>query len=329
MKILVTGATGFVGRYVTEQLIREGHQVQALVRPSTDSAWLPACGVTCVTGNLTDPDSLRQAIDGCQIIYHLAAVTSRQNRTATDLRQINVEGTRNLAHAAAQARVRRLVYVSTLGVHGSNFTPPLDEQTPVAPNTDYRMTKWQGEQVMMDAQTSGKLPVVIARIGSIIGPHGTNWLGLMKAIASRRFGYVGTGSNRVQLTYGTDIAQGIIRCGTVPGIEGEIFALAGPKSVTLSEFVGHLAHELRVPTPHKHSPALPFQLFQHIADSCFSVTGIELPFAHRYSLFFADHLISIAKAQQRLNYAPVISLEESVQRTVEWARTHGYLPPLV
>lgn len=329
MKVLVTGATGFVGSYVTEQLVQEGHQVRALVRPSTDSAWLQTPGVQCVTGTLADLDSLRQAVDGCQIIYHLAAVTSRQSRTATDLRQVNVEGTRNLTQAAARAGVTRLVYVSTLGVHGSNFTPPLDERTPVAPNTDYRKTKWQGEQVVMEAQTSGKLPVVIARIGSIIGPHGTNWLGLMKAIASRRFGYVGNGSNRVQLTDSADIAQGIIRCGTVPGIEGEIFALAGPKSAPLSDFVGHLARELGVPSLHKHSPALPFWLFQQCADCCFSVTGIELPFAHRYSLFFADYLISIAKAQQQLNYAPVISLEESVQRTVAWARTHGYLPPLV
>ncbi|HNG93664.1 MAG TPA: NAD-dependent epimerase/dehydratase family protein, partial [Acidobacteriota bacterium] len=119
MKILVTGATGFVGRYVTEQLVQEGHQVRALVRPSTDSAWLQALGVQCVTGTLTNLDSLQAAIDGCQLIYHLAALTSRQNRTASDLWQVNVEGTRNLAQAAAQASVRRLVYVSTLGVHGS------------------------------------------------------------------------------------------------------------------------------------------------------------------------------------------------------------------
>ncbi|HMZ79128.1 MAG TPA: NAD-dependent epimerase/dehydratase family protein [Acidobacteriota bacterium] len=326
MKILVTGATGFVGRYVTEQLVQEGHQVRALVRPSTDSAWLQALGVQCVTGTLTNLDSLQAAIDGCQLIYHLAALTSRQNRTASDLWQVNVEGTRNLAQAAAQASVRRLVYVSTLGVHGSNFTPPLDEQTPVAPNTGYRRTKWQGEQVVLGIHRLGKLPVVIARIGSIIGPHGTNWLGLMKAIASGRFGYVGNGSNRVQLTYGTDIAQGIIRCGIVPGIEGELFALAGPKSVMLSEFVGHLAGELGVSIPQKHSPALPFWLFQQCADRCFSVTGIELPFGHRYNLFFSDYLISIAKAQQRLKYAPVISLEESVHLTVDWTRKHGYLP---
>ncbi|MBI4751474.1 MAG: NAD-dependent epimerase/dehydratase family protein [Acidobacteria bacterium] len=329
MKILVTGATWFVGSYVTEQLVQEGHQVRALVRPSTDPAWLQALGVKCVTGDLADLNSLRQAVEGCQIIYHLAAVTSRQNGKATDYREVNVDGTRNLTQAAAQAGVTRLVYVSTLGVHGSNFIPLLDEQTPIAPNTNYRKTKWQAEQVVMEAQTSGKLPVVIARIGSIIGPRGTNWLGLMKAIASRRFGYVGNGSNRIQLTDGADVAQGIIRCGTVPGIEGEIFVLAGPKSVPLREFVGHLARELGVPTPQKHSPTLPFQVFQHCVDHCFSITGVELPFAHRYSLFFTDYLISSAKAQQRLKYAPVIPLEESVQHTVEWARTHGYLPPRV
>lgn len=326
MKVLVTGATGFVGSYVTEQLVQEGHQVRALVRPSTDSAWLQALGVKCVTGDLADLNSLRQAVEECQIIYHLAAVTSRHNGTMADYREVNVDGTRNLAHAATRAGVTRLVHVSTLGVHGSKFTPPLDEQTPIAPNTTYRKTKWQAEQVVRGVHALGKLPVVIARIGSIIGPRGTNWIGLMKAIGSRRFGYVGNGSNRVQLTDSADIAQGIIRCGTVPGIEGEIFALAGPKSVPLSDFVGHLARELGVPSLHKHSPALPFWLFQQCADRCFSVTGIELPFAHRYSLFFTDYLISIAKAQQRLNYAPLISLEESIHQTVKWAQTQGYLP---
>ncbi|MBA3556530.1 MAG: SDR family NAD(P)-dependent oxidoreductase, partial [Gemmatimonadales bacterium] len=165
MKVFVTGATGFIGRALSERLIDEGHAVKALARESASISSLEHLDLEIVPGDIRDADVVEKAMDGCEHVYHLAAATS-WSRTRPEYAAVNVEGTRNVARAAWKAGVRRLVYASTVGVYGSLTSPPIDESTPPRPDSRYRETKLAGEEVVLSWQRKERLPVVIARLAT-------------------------------------------------------------------------------------------------------------------------------------------------------------------
>src|SRR5690348_16007035 len=113
--ILVTGATGFIGWHVARKLVERGHTVRALARSGSRVRELT---VETVTGDLRDPDSLRRAVEGCSMVFHIAADYRLWARHPDELFQSNVEGTRNLLSAARQSGVERVVYTSTVGCIG-------------------------------------------------------------------------------------------------------------------------------------------------------------------------------------------------------------------
>jgi dihydroflavonol-4-reductase len=132
MRVLVTGATGFVGGAVACRLAREGHDVRALARPSADITRLEAAGIDVVSGDVRDPGSLALAVRGCSHVIHLAAAKSGSSALIHD---VNVQGTANVLDAARETDVQRVVFGSTLGVHGFVTGQPIDERTRARPNT--------------------------------------------------------------------------------------------------------------------------------------------------------------------------------------------------
>ena len=144
--VLVTGATGFVGRHVLRLLRAEGTPVRALSRTPRPVGTADDEHLRWVTGDVTDPAGLAAAVRGCGVVIHCAAATGRWTRRASDFRAVNVQGVENLLRAAADAGAIRVVHVSTTGVYGRLARWPADEATPCRPNSLYRRSKRDGER---------------------------------------------------------------------------------------------------------------------------------------------------------------------------------------
>lgn len=325
MKVLVTGATGFIGSHLAERLVEEGYSVRALVRQSGDTSLLEPLGVEIVYGDIRDAVAAEKAVGGCGQVYHLAAKTTRHRSPKQEYYEINVEGTNNIARAALKAGVGRLVYGSTVGAYGLIRKFLVDEGTETNPNTPYRKTKLLGEEAVLSYNKKEGLPVVIARISSVIGPRSLNWLGLFQTVAAGHFRMLGSGENHIQMGYVSDVVDGLRRCAEAGGIEGNLYIITGKEAVTLKQMVNMIAEESGVKISSKRSPELPFRLFHNLGSFVYRRFGFELPRTHDYELFLSNRVFNISKAQKELGYEPKVFVKEAIQQTVKWYRENGYI----
>jgi dihydroflavonol-4-reductase len=167
---LVTGASGFLGWHVANQLLDQGHPVRALVRQGSRISDLK---VEPITGDLRDPESLNRAITGCQLVFHVAADYRLWAKDPSELYRSNVDGTRNVLEASKRAGIERIVYTSTVGCIGFPAQGLGDETTPVSladMTGDYKKSKFMAEQIALEYAGAG-LPVVIVNPTSPIGAH--------------------------------------------------------------------------------------------------------------------------------------------------------------
>ena len=174
MRALVTGATGFVGAAVARALLRQGWSVRALVRLQSDRRNLAPLALEVVDGDLNDAESLQRAAAGCEALLHVAADYRLGARDPQALYRTNVEGTRNVLHAARAAGIGRIVYTSSVATIGlpADGTPG-DETTPVSVADmigHYKRSKFLAEQVAREAAAS--CDVVIVNPSAPIGPWG-------------------------------------------------------------------------------------------------------------------------------------------------------------
>lgn len=325
MTALVTGATGRIGRVLVERLVGEGESVRALVRPTSDTAALDALGVDLVEAPLTDAEALARAADGCDVVYHLAVSRDAQAPPTRNAHYVNADGTDALARAAATAGVGRFVFASTLGVYGLVTDGVVDEERPARPNTAYRRSKLDGEVALRRIETEADLPVTIARISKVVGAGAVRWAGFYGVVADGTLRLVGNGANRIQPAHNTDIADGLIRCATVPEAAGETYILAGAEPVTLRAFADLVADALGVPPPPPGPPSILHRTYLELEDLLFRTMGRTLPGAHERELFVLNRVSSIEKARRELGYAPQWSIEASVEQMAEDFRARGLL----
>lgn len=323
MRVLVTGATGFVGGAVARRLARDGHDVRALARPASDVARLVAAGIDVVPGDVRDPESLALALRGCSHVIHLAAAKSGPHAL---LHEVNVRGTANVMEAARTSAVRRVVFGSTLGVHGFVTGRPLDERSPAHPNTPYRLSKWRAEEVARAAHEHMDLPVVIARISTVVGAGARGWLPLARGIAAGDMRLIGDGTNSIDLVPIDDLADGVIRCATASSIEGRQYVLGAGAPCTMAAFAASIARALGAPGPRSGLPAAPFRIAQRVAALVFRLTGFASSYVHDREVLVADKRADSALARAELGYDPHASLDDAVRAMVDDFVSTGALP---
>ncbi len=226
MTVLATGGTGVVGMPVVKYLIEEGREVRGLARSEASAEQLAAMGATPAMGDITDPESVAEAVAGCEVVYHMAGLVSFCPARPERLYEVNVAGTQNVVRAARQAGVRRLIHTSSVvalgekpGTVGSEATVHCGEYP-----SHYSRSKHQGELVALD-EAGDELEVVIVNPSSVQGPGrvaGTGAL-LLRAI-NGQFKYLV--DSAISMVDTDDCARGHLAAERV-GIPGQRYVLSG------------------------------------------------------------------------------------------------------
>jgi len=326
MNGLVTGATGFIGRHLIERLTHEDHHIRALALPGEDTSALDHLGVQIARGDVLDYQSLQRAASNCQLIFHLAARTEASGPSRKDFEEVNVQGTANVARAVLFVGAGRLVFCSSGALYGRAIkNRSITEDTTPIPDSPYGQSKFLAERILLSHHQRDGLPVVLARTSAVLGPGAMSWLNFFQTIAAGRFRLIGDGQNHHHAADIADIVEGLALCGSVTGIEGQPYILAGAEPVRLRDLVQTIAEQVgatRLPT---NLPAGPFRLYEMASRHLFSWTGYRLPRADRIDLYLGDRAYDLSRSGRELGYIPKVSTKEAVHHTAAWFRKHGYI----
>jgi len=326
MNVLVTGATGFIGRHLVGRLTREGDHIRALVLSEEDASPLDALGVEVVRGDLCDYRAMERAVTNRQVVFHLAAKIGEPNPSGEALQAINVDGTANVARAAVQASVDRFVLCSSVSVYGRVINNlAITEHTATQPDLPYGKSKLLAERIVLSHHERDGLPVVVTRLAGVFGPGARSWLSLFRSIASGRFRLIGSGDNYHHYVDVADVVAGLVLCGTVKGVEGRTYILAGSEPVRLRELIQMIGEEVGETHFRASLPAGPFYLYKMLNQLAYTWSGHRLPRANRLDLFLSEKAFDISRGRKELGYVPKVTTREAVRRTAEWFKTRGYL----
>ncbi|MGH7500066.1 MAG: NAD-dependent epimerase/dehydratase family protein [Gemmatimonadales bacterium] len=236
MKALVTGATGFVGSHLAEALRRRGDDVTALARSPKKAEALTALGVRIVQGDLGDMGALAEAVEGQEVIYHVAGVISALSQA--DFMASNRDGTRNLVEAAMAAGGPRFVHVSSMAAGGpSPRGRPLKGPEPPKPVTAYGRSKLAAEHILH----ASTLPWTIVRPPMVYGPRDRE---VLKVFRIARFGIApvfGDGTQELSAVHGADLADALIAAAMTPLTLRKIYYASHPEVFTSTRFVRTVA----------------------------------------------------------------------------------------
>jgi nucleoside-diphosphate-sugar epimerase len=329
MKLLLTGATGFIGSRLALAEHARGTPMHALGQTNTDperrrAQELQQAGIAIQQGSLQDPDFVRSIVGDCDIAIHLAAAQHEANVPEQYYFDVNVTGTRVLLEACRAAGVRRFVYGSTIGVYGDSDGAVLDENSPPRPLNHYGRSKLEAERLVLAA--AAQLPTSIVRISETYGPGDFRLLKLFKAVDRGRFFIIGRGDNQRQAIHVSDLVRGLMLAATSEAAVGEIFVMAGNEVLSTRETVAQVAAALGRPPPKARFPMWPFWAAAILMEKTLTPLGIQPPLHRRRLDFFRkSFLFDTHKAQRKLGFKPAISFAEGAAETAAWYRLHKYL----
>ncbi|WIG59811.1 MAG: dTDP-glucose 4,6-dehydratase [Ktedonobacterales bacterium] len=328
MRVLITGATGFLGTALARRLLDEGDEVRVLARSRSKAAPLVARGAELIEGDVTDAAAVRAAVAGVAVVYHLAGKLYVSGVPASEYQRIHVEGTRTmLAACRAQRGLTRFVHCGTTGVLGATGATPAAEVAPYAPTNAYEATKRDAEVLVREEAWNG-FPAVIVRPGLVYGPGDLHLLGFFKAIQRRLFRPIGRETVWFHPIYVDDMIEAFVRCGSDPRAVGECFHIAGREPVTIDTLAATIAGALDVPPPRGH---IPLPAARAVATACDALPARLRQSAPLTSsrLDFLTHsrVYSVAKARERLDFSADTPLAVGIGRAADWYRAEGYLPP--
>jgi nucleoside-diphosphate-sugar epimerase len=326
VKVLVTGAAGFLGGHLVDMLVERGDEVRAMVRPVEDASHLRSLdGVEIVYGDLTDAESLKRAVQGVQRVYNVGAKTGPWGPEDV-YRAVNVRGLADLIHAAMDAGVQRIVHTSSITVYGHHLRGIVTEDHPYhAEDNPYSRTKITGEKMIANLVKDSGAPVVIVRPGWIYGPRdNASFARFVSLVESGKFFLFGSGKNIVPIVYVRDVAQGLIKAGDAGDeVIGQAYTLADDRRVTQEEYFNTIADALHVPHITRRVPFTLLYVAGRTAELVWQALGrrnAAPPPVTTYGITLAggDQQFSIDKARRELGYEPEFDVKRGVAEGVRW-----------
>lgn len=330
MRSLVTGAAGFVGSHLVEELLRRGGEVTCLVRTTTNRRWLASLPVRYVVGDVAStPEALPDAVAGQDYVFHLAGVIKAPD--AETYRRANVWGTKQLLEAclaAGQARrgaMRRVVLVSSLAAAG-----PAVDRRPLREGDTCRPVSWYG-QSKMEAEELGRtygalVPLTVVRPPVVYGPRDRDGLLYFRAVACGLRPLL-TAEVLLSLVHVRDLVDGLLRAAGAPAAAGQTYYLANAEPISLADLawrVGQAIGGRSVPVP---LPPGAVWAAAALAELGAWLVGRRTIFNRdkAQELLARYWLCSPARAGAELNWQPRVPLDAGLRETAAWYRAQGWL----
>lgn len=330
MKILITGATGFLGSHIAEQLSTKNHQVRCLIRPTADRSFLNTlANIEFCEGHLANEQALQQAVTGVDAIIHAAGLVKARHVSEFDA--INVQGTYHLLQAAKHhaPQLKRFVLVSSLAATGPSFDgkPLQEDNLPICkPVTYYGRSKLAAEQ--QAAAFADSLPITIIRPPLIYGPRDKECLAFFRAVKYKIFPFFGSTQNTASVIYGPDAANALCQAMYADVPSGSAYFIDDGVTHTNCDMISQLAQAMRVKLWLK--PVLPLSLLKAAALMAeqygkLTNTAVMLTRDKLNELVQPHWVCSNQKAQRELQWRPQVDWATGVKLTYDWYKTAGWL----
>ena len=315
-RVLVTGAGGFIGSQLVERLLEEGARVRAFVRYSSraDTGYLRyvppqwSGSLEVASGDLREWHTMRQAVQGCEIVFHLGALISipYSYHHPYEVAEVNFMGTLNILMACRELGVQRLIHTSTSEVYGTARRVPIDEGHPLQGQSPYSASKIGADKLAESFFCSYDLPVVTVRPFNTFGPRQTG-RAVIPTIISQALGactvHLGNLSTKRDFTYVADTVQGFLCAAEAPGVEGQVFNLGTGQEIAIGEIAQKIIRMVDQPVkivvdPERLRPE-PSEVMRLLSDN--------------------------SLARERLGWQPQVSLDQGLEQTIAWIRAHPEL----
>ncbi len=328
MKTLVTGASGFIGSSVVRRLLERGKSVRCYVEPGAKTSNLDGLDVEIVTGDVNDRDAIARALEGCDTLYHLAAIYAIWLKDPALMYRVNVEGSKTVLWAAYKANLEKVVYTSSIAAvgHRDDGAPSTEEDLFGAREWEagnaYIRSKWLSELDALRFAREG-LPLVVVNPGFPFGerdiaPTPTGSF-IIAALQKKLPGYVDAGFCAVDVD---DVAEGHVLAAE-KGRVGERYILAN-HNVTFKEFYDLVSRVAGVPAPTRRIPNWAASSIGWAMEK-YATARKQKPLAtYKAAKYTATtHFFDNAKARRELGL-PVTPLETTIEKSVRWFRANGY-----
>ncbi len=318
--VLITGASGFIGRTLAGRLRSEGVAVRGV-----DVVADPEAGA--VAGNVGVPGPWQDAGSGCDTVIHTAAIVSNA-ASADEAWRVNVLGTRHALDAAVRAGAGRFVHFSSVRAFGDvGFPDEVTELHPVRPDGHtYVDTKIASEQVVLQAHAAGEIDCTVIRPGDVYGPGSRPWTVLpVEAISAGRFFLPAMGRGIHSPIYVDDLVSGVLLAARAPEAIGEVFTISGGVGVSCNQFFGNYSRMLGKPAPRR--VPTPVAMALSTIPEVTAWIGGDTTELRRSSVIYMTRTgtYSIQKARRVLGFEPEVDLTEGMRRTEAWLRAAGML----
>jgi NAD dependent epimerase/dehydratase len=308
-KILVTGAAGFIGSHLTETLLRAGARVTAMVRYNSGSSlgnltFVPEelrGDLTISAGNVEDEDFVFRAMEGQEIVLHLAALIAipYSYKAPRSYLRTNIEGTLNVLEAARRLGTRRVVHTSTSEVYGTALREPIDEDHPLQAQSPYSASKMSADKIADSYFRSFDTPVVVLRPFNTFGPRQSARAFIPTIISqalARDAIHLGALTPRRDMTYVADTVEGFVRAATVPGIDGQTINLGTGTNLSIGDFAKRILKLMGVDKPIVHDAAR------------------DRPAKSEVSNLVSDN----SKAERLLGWRPMTALDDGLRAAISF-----------
>lgn len=322
MRLLITGANGFVGKRLCAELLRKGLTTRAAVRSTVT---IPGVDESFALDDICGTTDWDRALQGVHVVVHLAARVHIMRESAADplseFLQVNLQGTENLARQAARAGVKRFVYVSSIKVNGestltsdSSFAcgsikqKKFIESDEPNPQTPYAISKWQAEQALHRIAQETGLEVVIVRPPLVYGPGVKgNFVSLLKTIEKGVPLPLAGAHNLRSLIYVGNLVDALIVCATHPSAAGQTYLVSDGQAVSTAELADKIAHALERPNRSFYFPPSLIRALAALAGRSEQVDKL-----------FGSLLVNDYKIRSELGWVPPYSMEQGLRATAEW-----------
>lgn len=330
-KVLVTGASGFLGRRVVEILLEQGYAVRALVRSYVKCDTLELTGVEITFGDVTDLGSLAPAFEGVDYVVHTAADTSGTEEGA---KRVTIQGTRNILDLSAASQIKKLIYISSCAVYGVNDYQAgqlIDENASLERSPEHRgaysWAKLEAEKLVVASMRQGEVSAVCLRPGTIYGCGGESYTPLIGlSIGQKFYAVFGSGQFVLPLVYLDNLVDAILAAIEKVKSTGQVYTVVDSQQVDKREYMDTLMRKLH---PHAWFIYIPFSFLSALVSLQEKIFGIlkRNPVLTSYRLMSSQNpvLYDASKIINELGWQSKVSFDEAVERIVAYEQGRSEL----